>query len=1063
MVSSIGNNKQKGSKKGGGSVLKRLKSNLKDLGLIGPQKKSGASNKGTKAGDGGRDTILTKREKLAKLHNRISPFELKVNRQKHQVLNRVVKGSVGKPMISRKKGYENRSKTLLQEHNQKDKVSSFTDRRFGENDSKMTAEEKMLARFAKEKRRKSELYNLADGSDGNGDSDYDEAGFGSGAGGLLGEDLNDFQLTHSGKRLSEYDDARLASHDPRLNDTHDGEGYGAGGGADNIDASIVRDYHFGGFAPSDQQQQQQQDDPNYKPKTFKDVMHEVMAKSKYHKMLRQKEQEENEDMVFELNEEVDDIRDVLHEASQKRLAEQEQSLQATTSKKSENEIEDYDMFVKELTFEKRARPTDRLKTEDELIKEEADRLRQLEEERRARMFQSSSNSKGVSGRKLDSAVVKGGDDLEINYQLSDVQDSEDEDENMEESGNALTYKDGKLMNAHELSLSSHAKLRIQKEQDLDTEEDDDEEEVDSEDDSDLDIIEDDQVDEDLGINADASNLFGGAKESENSSEVEFVNGEESDINEDATNHSESVDEEEEKNQQKELNKSHVPYVLECPESFAELLSLMAQYNVTDQEIALKRLKVLYHPSVNPNHGGKLELLLKMLVQLYDLKCKTSENDGDCNVLEELDMLASNIHDLALKYPDTMQKIAFAKLERMQKSLSKVSVALPSNLPASKYKFIVSQEHLMSAALLTKLYSMTDFYNAVGTPLYMIYAQWLNNLCHRVKNLPSAIDSGVMSLVLRECLHGLIICQSLYGCVSETKRFIPEVQNFSSTMITVVVSKYLDGVDLSECCPSFSNTQLKQQQRLSLDFASEYIENFDSPLPQLLMQKCPLGITECKSVLFNVSLQLLSSYASYYASKETRLQGDLADGQTLSDIFVHVPEVNGFPFQEVCGPVQQVLSQLQSKFKDAGFECRQMSTTVNEFTAIETGLMKVRFRNCHLIGVAQCTRLPLQLHKQKRHAVQKSLNPKFNEAFNPDRKYDPNAERAEAQKLRSLHAKEMKGAMRELRKDAAFLAKTRLEQIKEKDAEYNKMIKRVYGIIGNEVGEDRREGKKHKGD
>lgn len=36
MVSSIGNNKQKGSKKGGGSVLKRLKSNLKDLGLIGP-------------------------------------------------------------------------------------------------------------------------------------------------------------------------------------------------------------------------------------------------------------------------------------------------------------------------------------------------------------------------------------------------------------------------------------------------------------------------------------------------------------------------------------------------------------------------------------------------------------------------------------------------------------------------------------------------------------------------------------------------------------------------------------------------------------------------------------------------------------------------------------------------------------------------------------------------------------------------------------------------------------------------------------------------------------------
>ncbi|KAI3633156.1 hypothetical protein MIR68_008694 [Amoeboaphelidium protococcarum] len=1052
MVGSLGNNKQKGSKKGGGSVLKRLKSNLKDLGLIGPQKKSGGgSNKGGKSGDGGRDTILTKREKLAKLHNRISPFELKVNRQKHQVLNRVVKGSVGKPTISRKKGYENRSKTLLQEYNQKDKVSSFTDRRFGENDSKMTVEEKMLARFAKEKRRKSELYNLADGSDGDGDSDYDEDGFGSGAGGLLGEDLNDFQLTHSGKRLSEYDDARLASHDPRLNDTHDGEGYGGGGG-DNIDASIVRDYHFGGFTPSDQQQQQ--DDPNYKPKTFKDVMHEVMAKSKYHKMLRQKEQEENEDMVFELNEEVDDIRDVLHEASQKKLAEQEQSLLADSSKKIENEIEDYDMFVKELTFEKRARPTDRLKTEEELIKEEADRLRQLEEERRARMFQSSSKSKGLSGKKLDSSVVKGGDDLEINYQLSDVDDSEDEDENME-SGNALTYKDGKLMNAHELSLSSHAKLRIQKEQDLDTEEDEDE------DDSDFDIVEDASADEDLGEKGDASESYGNVNESDNFNEVGSVDDEESDVNEEIIRHSESVHEEEEKDQQQELNKSHVPYVLECPESFAELQSLLAQYDVANQEIALKRLKVLYHPSVNPNHGGKLESLLKMLVQLYDLKCKTIEDDENCNVLEELDMLANNIHDLALKYPDTMQKIAFAKLGRMQKSLSKVSVVLPSNLPASKYKFIVSKEHLMSAALLTKLYSMTDFYNAVGTPLYMIYAQWLNNLCHRVKNLPPQVDSGVMSLVLRECVHGLIICQSLYGCVIETKRFIPEVQNFLYTMITVVFSKYLGGFDLSKYGPSFSNPQVKQQQYLSLDFATEYIENFDTSLPQLLFQKCALGASECKSLLFIIPLQLLSSYTRLYASKETRLQGDLADGQTLSDIFVHVPEVSGFPFQEVYGPVQQVLSKLQNKFKDAGIECRQLTTTVNELTAIETDLMKVRLRNCHLIGVPQCIRLPLQLHKQKRHAVQKSLNPKFNEAFNPDRKYDPNAERAEAQKLKTLHAKEMKGAMRELRKDAAFLAKTRLEQIKEKDLEYNKMIKRVYGIIGNEVGEDRREGKKHK--
>lgn len=80
-------------KKSGGSTLKRLKSNLKNLGLIGPKR----------AKITGKDA----REKLCELESRVNPFELKVNKKKHDVLGQRVRGDMGKPTISRQRGNEN--------------------------------------------------------------------------------------------------------------------------------------------------------------------------------------------------------------------------------------------------------------------------------------------------------------------------------------------------------------------------------------------------------------------------------------------------------------------------------------------------------------------------------------------------------------------------------------------------------------------------------------------------------------------------------------------------------------------------------------------------------------------------------------------------------------------------------------------------------------------------------------------------------------------------------------------------------------------------------------------
>lgn len=92
------------AKNSNGSVLKRLKSSLKSVGLIG----NGITKKSKKRSSDRRDI----KEKLSELNTKENPFEIKINRKKHEVLGQRIKGSSGKPTISRQKGNENVSDIL---------------------------------------------------------------------------------------------------------------------------------------------------------------------------------------------------------------------------------------------------------------------------------------------------------------------------------------------------------------------------------------------------------------------------------------------------------------------------------------------------------------------------------------------------------------------------------------------------------------------------------------------------------------------------------------------------------------------------------------------------------------------------------------------------------------------------------------------------------------------------------------------------------------------------------------------------------------------------------------
>lgn len=66
--------------------------------------------------------------------------------------------------------------------------------------------------------------------------------------------------------------------------------------------------------------------------------------------------------------------------------------------------------------------------------------------------------------------------------------------------------------------------------------------------------------------------------------------------------------------------------------------------------------------------------------------------------------------------------------------------------------------------------------------------------------------------------------------------------------------------------------------------------------------------------------------------------------------------------------------------------------------------------------------------------------------------DPDHERQEAAKLRKQYKEERKGAIRELRKDARFLASVEQERQREKDKSYNERMKKVFGSMEVERAE-----------
>jgi len=214
--------------------------------------------------------------------------------------------------------------------------------------------------------------------------------------------------------------------------------------------------------------------------------------------------------------------------------------------------------------------------------------------------------------------------------------------------------------------------------------------------------------------------------------------------------------------------------------------------------------------------------------------------------------------------------------------------------------------------------------------------------------------------------------------------------------------------------------------------------------------------ENQCFLSNIISQTIVSFAKLYHVKEVKESREteataIDESVPLSSIFVDPISPPGWAWMEIFDDFLAIIEDGETRFSQLAIALTEMRKTI----------IKFRLDSCRKVGTLY-QRTPLLWQKKQVREV-KMLSPNFDADYtdkDKEKKYrGKSKDENERQKLKVMHKREMKGAIRELKKDAAFLTAERLKKIKQSDAEYQKKMKRVYGALGDEQGQANKDSKK----
>lgn len=791
------------------------------------------------------------------------------------------------------------------------KVGGILDRRFGENDPTMTPDEKALERFVKEKQRGSKKATIFD----------------------LEDTEEDQQLTHLGESLSfdklerkdDFNEADLG----RSDDDDQANGYS--------DERPRKRRRLSDTDSSDEDSVKEDGVRLKRPKTKKEVMEEVIAKSKLHKYERQQAKEDDDDLRAELDKGLPDLFVLMQgnaRPHQPPAMPPTQSpgmnpdrLALLNGKDRTQADKEYDERLRQMAMDQRAKPTVRTLTTEEKLQQEAQRLRELEEKRLRRMRGDTEDDKS-----------------DPKESIKDVSDEDGLDQGEEDTFGLGPGLIGQNQNRH-----------------LDVE---DEDEF---------IIEDDLVasGSDVDISDDNESYTSKDQSSEDSDEREFVQGllSKDDAGREGLGSSNG------QNGISEANgsTSNLAYTYQCPETLEELLTITKFVEIQDVPTVVQRIRALYHPRLAAENKVKLGKFATILVDFVShLAC-----EPDHPPFVVLEALIRHIHSLAKTFPEEIGNVFRTHLRSFDKE--RPTAPNPGDL-------------IILTAIAT-IFPTSDHFHQVVTPAMLCMTRYLGQ-----KVPQSLTDLAKGTYISTLCLQ--------YQRLS--KRYVPELVNYvlnALCILSPIKPKHLPGLFPHRSPPD----------SLRIHFSSDTVGK-RRPLSFWDVLSAPPH-TEADTQTFKIAL----------------VETQIALVQNMAELWAEKSA-----FCEVFSIIYSVLRFIQKsgKLNDKTMEdCRTAANKVHE-----------------QLLQSLSARRPLRLHNHRPLAI-KTFIPKFEESYNPDKHYDPDRDRAELSKLKAEHKRERKGALRELRKDANFIARESLKEKKERDSAYEKKYKRLVAEIQGEEGRE----------
>ncbi|KAH9602642.1 hypothetical protein KSS87_005127 [Heliosperma pusillum] len=780
-------------------------------------KTSNSNSKKKKKSTARPNSISMKLKSDKSVNDKQNPFETIWSRRKFDIIGKKRKGEERRIGQARSIAIDKRNKTLLKEYKQSRKASVFDDKRIGELDEGLPEFDKAILRSQRERQKKikTSKYILSDGE----------------------ED----ELEVNGGQWDDYDEELERGSD-------DDDGYGSSY------LNRLKNIHAQKSSAGDAGEGEEN-----RPKSKKEVMEEVILKSKYHKAQRAKEKEENEQLVEHLDKDFESLvqsqafssltqpnkMNALKALVNPNFSKELKKEEATSVSKipKQDGPDEYDKLVNEMMMEIRARPSDRTKTPEEIAEEEKERLEELEQERQNRMLanddasdEEQDDSEGVGKPSANKSSHISGDDLGDSFTIDEkpqnkkgwideilekdgAEDNEDESDSDDSGDNEDT--EGETEEGEEIDEDGET-LK-------DWEQSDDDVDSEDEDESDEEVVgEDDKIHHKVATSKKI------AKKCIQSDSVKTVVV----------------------TKQSSCSKKELPFTIDAPANMEELDRLFS--NLSNEEIieAIRRIGVCNRISLAAENRKKIQVFYGLLLQYFATLASQKPLK-----FQLINLLVKPLLEMSTEIPYFSAICARERIFRIRtKFCEDIKDPDKSCWPSLKT--------LLLLRLWSMIFPCSDFRHAVMTPAILLMCEYL-------------MRCPVLSV--RDAAIGSFLCSLLLSVTKQSQKFCPEALTFLKALL---------------------HTAMDKSQRSSVVFQKFYhLLEVKAPIPLLCVQE---PVMEIQPLDF-LNIMTLPEDSSLFDTDVIRVGVLLSVVETLKGFVNIYGDLKAFP--ETFLPISALLIEV----------------------------------------------------------------------------------------------------------------------------------------------------------